>query len=130
MYLVAWLGVLTLEKWPFAGDVLCIPAVHFPLVTRAVCSRGVPCLGCMGPSVVAGWLLWEFWEVWLTPVLVGFQALCCVEAAIHWWMGLSSGAGGSKAGGLDVLSVCWQAGPVPDRMLAESGVPKVVLACR
>ena len=91
MYLIGWLCVLTLEKWPFVGDVLCIPVVHLPLVTRAVCSRGVLCLGCMGPSVVAGWLLWEVWEVWLTPVLVGFQALLCVEAAIHWQVGLNSG---------------------------------------
>lgn len=130
MYLIGWLCVLALEKWPFVGDVLCTPVVHFPLVTRAVCSRGVLCLGRMGPSVVAGWLLWEVWEVWLTPVLVGFQALHCVEAAIHWWVGLNSGVGGCKAGGLDVLSVCWQAGPVPDRMLAEFDVPKLVLVCQ
>ena len=53
-----------------------------------------------------------------------------VEAAIHWWVGLNSGVGCSKVGGLDVLSVCWQAGPVPDRMLAESGVTKLVLVCQ
>ena len=29
-----------------------------------------------------------------------------------------------------MLSVCWQAGPVPDRMLAESGVAKLVLVCQ
>ena len=51
---------LTLEKWPFVGDILCVPAPQSPLVIRALCSRGAPYVGCMGPSVVAGWLLWEF----------------------------------------------------------------------
>lgn len=30
---------LTLENWPFAGEVLGIPAAHAPLITQAVCSR-------------------------------------------------------------------------------------------
>ena len=35
-------------------DVLCMSATHFPLVTRAVCFRSIPCVGCMGPSFVVG----------------------------------------------------------------------------
>ena len=39
-----------------------------------------PCyVGCMGPSVIVGWLLWVVWEVALR--LVGCQALPWVEAA-------------------------------------------------
>ena len=34
MYVVDWLCFLTLEKWPSVGDVLCVPAVHSPLVTQ------------------------------------------------------------------------------------------------
>ena len=48
----------TLEKWPYAGDVLCVLIVHSLLVARAVCSQGAPHVCCMGLSVVAGWLLW------------------------------------------------------------------------
>ena len=54
MYLVGWLHFLTLEKWPFVRDVLCTPAAHSPLVTRAICSRDAPYVGCKDPSVVMG----------------------------------------------------------------------------
>ena len=52
MYLVVCLCFLTLEKWPFAGDILYVPPAHSPLVPRAMCFRGTPYFGCMGPSVV------------------------------------------------------------------------------
>ena len=54
MYLVGWLYFLTLEKWPFVGDILYVPAAHFSLVTRSVCSQGVPYVGCVGPFVMEG----------------------------------------------------------------------------
>ena len=54
MYLVGWLHFLTLEKGPFEGEILCVPAAHSPLVTKAICSRGVPYVGCMDPSLVVG----------------------------------------------------------------------------
>ena len=54
MYLVCWLCFLTLEKYPFVGDILCVPATNFSLVTRAVCSRGASCVGFLSPSVVVG----------------------------------------------------------------------------
>ena len=44
MYVVGWLHFLTVEKWPSVGDILCVPATHSLLVTRATCSRGVPCV--------------------------------------------------------------------------------------
>ena len=49
MYLVGCLCFLTLEKWSSVGDVLSVPAVHSPLVTRAVPSRDA--------SYVAAWVL-------------------------------------------------------------------------
>ena len=43
LYLVGLLHFLTLKIWPFVGDLrLCVPAVHSPQITRALCSRGVP----------------------------------------------------------------------------------------
>ena len=56
MYVVGWLYFPTLEKWPFVGYVLCVPAAHAPLVTQAICSRGSPYDGHVGPSVVAGYM--------------------------------------------------------------------------
>ena len=38
--LVAWLCFPSLEKEPFAGDI--VPAAQFPVVTRAICSSGFP----------------------------------------------------------------------------------------
>ena len=38
----------------FVGGVLWGPAAHFPLITRAIWSRGTPCVGCVNPSVVVG----------------------------------------------------------------------------
>ena len=29
-----------------------VPAAHYPLVSRAICSRGVPYVDCIGHSVV------------------------------------------------------------------------------
>ena len=60
MYLAGWFRFLTLEKRPFVGDVLCIPAMHPPLVTQAVCPLGVH-------PMRAAWvpLLWQtVWVVW------------------------------------------------------------------
>ena len=92
MHLVSWLCFLTLEKWPFVGDVFCVPAVDASLITRAVYySVHALHVGCMGLSVVAGCLLWAAWQVWMTLRLVGCQALPCVEAAYSWLMGLGPG---------------------------------------
>ena len=49
MSLIGWLHFPILEKWSFAGDLLCIPAALSPLVTRAVCS-GAPPRGLCGSS--------------------------------------------------------------------------------
>ena len=38
----------------YVRDVLWGPAAHCILVTRAMCSRGAPYVGYMGPSVVSG----------------------------------------------------------------------------
>ena len=45
--------------FPYIGEVICRrhpmgPAVHSLLVTRAICSRGVLYMGCVGPSLVMG----------------------------------------------------------------------------
>ena len=47
------------------------PVVCSLLITRAVCSRNVLHGGCLGPSVVAGFLLGVCWQIWLAPRLVG-----------------------------------------------------------
>ena len=43
-----------LGEMTFVGDVLCVLAVHSPLITIDICSRGAPYVGSLGPSVVAG----------------------------------------------------------------------------
>ena len=52
MYLEGLFCFLTLENWSFIGDVLCIPAVHSPLITRAQCSWGAPYVDYMHPYTV------------------------------------------------------------------------------
>ena len=49
---VADMLALTLGRWLFVGDMLCIPAVHSLLVIRALCSSGLLYLGCMEYSAV------------------------------------------------------------------------------
>ena len=46
--------VPNLEEVAFVGDILCIQAVHSPLVTRATCSRHMLCVRSIGSSVVPG----------------------------------------------------------------------------
>ena len=115
MYLLGWLCLLILDKLPSVGDVLCIPAAHSLLVTRAIFSS-VP----------------SMWSVWVLLLCqanycghsgrcdwrgsVGCQALPCAEAAgcllaglghevavcrilrgpglvlAHWWVGLDLGS--------------------------------------
>ena len=41
IYYAVWLHFLILEKWPYIGDILWGPAVHFPLVTKTIWSLGV-----------------------------------------------------------------------------------------
>ena len=43
-----------LEKWSYAGDIPWCPTTHVPLFTRAMCSKGAPYVGCLGPSIVDG----------------------------------------------------------------------------
>ena len=43
-----------LEKWSFIVRILWGPAAHFPMATRAICFRGIPYVGYIFPSVVAG----------------------------------------------------------------------------
>ena len=76
MYLVCWLCFLTLEKYPFVGDILCVPATNFSLVTRAVCSRGASCVGFLSPSVVVGRRCGQSGElVWLLVHLLARPCL-------------------------------------------------------
>ena len=42
MYYVDWLHFLYLGKWLYLGTLLKGSVAHYPLVTRAVCSRGAP----------------------------------------------------------------------------------------
>ena len=73
MCLVGWLHFLTLEKWPFVEDILCIPEVYSPLVTSTICSRCAPNLcGLCGSFyyrelVIVGCLvgLADPWSGWL-----------------------------------------------------------------
>lgn len=51
MRLTGWLCFLTLEEWPFMGDVLCVPASHTPMVIRTICFKGAL---SVGPSTVVG----------------------------------------------------------------------------
>lgn len=75
MYCVGWLCFLTLEKWPFVGDVLCIWAVYSPPIIRPRCSRGALDVYCMNP------LLW-----WV------FTVMDCLRGMAHpcsdWLQGL------------------------------------------
>lgn len=85
MYLERWLYFLTLEKWPFVGDILCIPVVHFLLGTRSLCSRGAPLCGsfCCDGLTAMGGLVGA-----AALCLVGCQACTCAEATGCCWVGL------------------------------------------
>ena len=61
-YLFGWLVIFpNLGDVAFLEYVLYVPAAHSSLITRAMCSRGAPYEGCLGPSLVACWLLWVVW---------------------------------------------------------------------
>ena len=47
VYCIGWLCFLTLEKWPFVRDILCIWAAHSPPVIRPPCSRGALDVRCI-----------------------------------------------------------------------------------
>ena len=64
-----------LVEVPYVGDVLCIPAAHFPLVSGTICSRGAPYVGCVGRSVVLHSIVGGL----AGPSLVGCQALLCAS---------------------------------------------------
>lgn len=85
MHLVSKLYFLTLEKRLSTGDVLCIPAVHAPLVVQAACSRDSPHEGCVVPFVVAGYVGGLIGLV--DPGLFIYQALPCIEAIGCWLLG-------------------------------------------
>ena len=82
---IGWLHFPTLEKWSFVGDVLCLPAAHSPLITKAIYSRDAPYEGCVDTSVVQ--VMWVGWQVWLAPSPVDCQTLPCVAAAGRWLAG-------------------------------------------
>ena len=54
MYLVGQLHFLILEKGPYVGDILWAPAAQSSMVTRTICSRSAPYVGCVYPSIVVG----------------------------------------------------------------------------
>ena len=53
MYVAGWLCFSALEKWPSVGDVLCVLALHFPLVSQCP---------------VASWLQVSVWLVFADSV--------------------------------------------------------------
>ena len=53
MYLVGWLCFPTLEKEPFAGDILCVPAAH-PTSSHQSCTLWESC--CDSLTAVGGLL--------------------------------------------------------------------------
>ena len=98
MSLVDWLH-LTLEKWLFVGDVLCIPAAHSPLVIRAICYKHAPYVDCMAPSLMEGCLTWVVWLAWLAPRPVGCWTLPCAQAASCCLAGLGHKVTGCRTPG-------------------------------
>lgn len=75
------------EKRPYVGDVLCGPAAHMLLVTRATCSRGVSYGCCRGPFVVVelttvGKLL----DCQDLPHVVASGLLVCEVESQHGWL--------------------------------------------
>lgn len=93
-YLVGLLCFPIWKKWSFVVEVVFVcwdisfmsqqcTALWPP---RAIFSRVSPCVSCVGPSIVAGWLLLVIWYAWLTPGQVSSEALLYVEAAGHWWV--------------------------------------------
>ena len=79
---------LNLGEVAYIGDVLWDPAAHSSLVTRAICSRGMPYVGCVGapgpvgcqtlpPAQAAGLLGWQGQlPVWLAA-RPGGSLDCC-----------------------------------------------------
>ena len=91
MSVVGQLYFSSLENWPSVGGILHIPAVHSPLIPQAICSWAPPkrvmwvLLLCW-----ADYVMWVVWWAWLTPSLVGCQALppmhvagCCLAGPGH-----------------------------------------------
>lgn len=107
-----------MEQWPSVRDVLCIPAIHSPLITQAGGSQGSPRQGCSGgPSIVAGCVCWwsgrlgQPFVCWLPgPPSCG----CC------WWQ--VSGAW-SQGGGLQNLAPLLLGASV-DSLVGGVRVPK------
>ena len=153
MYLEGWLYFLTLEMWPFIGDILCVPATYSPLVIRTICFRGAPYVGHVFPSIVVGCLLWVVLQVWVAPVqLVARPCLVwrllltdgwgwvtrwlAVEpqeilglVLTYWWEELGSGMSSCIAGVLHLVSACWWAWLVPDTTgSGVRGIPELVSA--
>lgn len=105
MHLVGWVHFLTLEKWPVI-DILCVPAAHSPVITRAVCSRDARWAGCVVLAWQADWcgqsskFEWPLAELVAGPYFCrGYWRLvarvwsCCV------WL-WNSGGPGASAGSL------------------------------
>ena len=92
LYFMGCLCFLTLEKWPFVGDLLCVWTAHSPLVHRATYALGVTLMwaacilllwwaDCCGKSGMCVWPL----------------ALPCGENARHCGVGLSHRAAGCRS---------------------------------
>ena len=75
---------MTLEKWPSVGDVLCVPAVHYPFVTQGT-----------GASLILGRVLPVFANSAGCRVIV---FLCLVSNPIVDEAGLESCVGFLTAG--------------------------------
>ena len=78
---------LSLGTWPSVGSILCIPAVHSPLFTQAVCSRGsskrATCIFLLWGTDYVGGLVGFVspWSGWLPglPALCGSSGCCLAE---------------------------------------------------
>ena len=104
MYVEGQLRFLTLEKWPSVGDVLCVPAVHSPLITKGQ--------GPGGPRVVSDLCLQtQFHRVEAIVVFFLLVSVCplvgeaCLEACAGFLVGVTGasalvgGAGSWPSGG-------------------------------
>ena len=112
MCLVGWLCFLTLEKWPFVGDILCIQAEPSPLVTLPICSRI--------PPMWAAWVLLFWWADhcgqsarggWPLVQFIASPALCGVCQSCLGMLGHSVACCGNPQGsGARVGSLMGRAG--------------------
>ena len=99
----------TLDKWASVGDVLCVPAVHSPLITQR--------LGPAGPMVGSDLCLWtQFCRLqghnFLASGVCSLEGEVCLEPCVGFLAGASGacplvrGAGSWPSGGQGHVKGC------------------------